>query len=244
MNRNHIGDHHVVARYLADQLSDTERKDFERYYLEHPEMVRDLEEAAQLKAGLMRLRDSGELDRLLQPRRWQQRQFRSISRALRRNAGMGAVAALAIVAVATAFWLRADNSSEPWMGPTASSLIARQGLPPRIAATYTILRTRALDADVEIELPATRQILELKVLPEVVAAGATYQASLATIDANDELREVATLSGLAAGEDEFVPLYLDSSKLRAGRYQLALSNPAGVGDAATSRFTLRVLDPS
>ena len=46
MDRKFIDDHHIVARYLADQLPDTLREEFEAYYLEHPEVVQELEATA------------------------------------------------------------------------------------------------------------------------------------------------------------------------------------------------------
>src|SRR5688572_21034668 len=66
MDRRYIDDHHVVARYLADRVTEEERSAFEAYYLEHPEVVQELEAAARFKTGLMRLRETGELDDLMQ----------------------------------------------------------------------------------------------------------------------------------------------------------------------------------
>ena len=65
MDRKYIDDHHVVARYLADHLTDDERQAFEAYYLEHPEAVKEMEAVARFKAGLHHLQQSGELDRLV-----------------------------------------------------------------------------------------------------------------------------------------------------------------------------------
>src|SRR4026208_2063020 len=66
MDRRYIDDNHVVAGYLADRLTDDEREAFEAYYLEHPDVVQELEAAARFKVGLMKLRDTGELPKLLQ----------------------------------------------------------------------------------------------------------------------------------------------------------------------------------
>ena len=46
MNLKHIYDNHVIERYLADQLDDAEREAFEAYYLQHPEVVSDMESVA------------------------------------------------------------------------------------------------------------------------------------------------------------------------------------------------------
>ena len=76
MDRRYIDQQHVVARYLADRVTDNERSEFEAYYLVHPEIVQEMEAAARFKVGLMQLRDSGELPKLLRSKpRYLQWQF-------------------------------------------------------------------------------------------------------------------------------------------------------------------------
>ncbi len=70
MDRQYIDDHHIVARYLADQLAEAEREAFEVYYLEHPEMLREIEATARFKAGLAQLQASGDLAALMKPTPW------------------------------------------------------------------------------------------------------------------------------------------------------------------------------
>ena len=69
MDRKQIEDEHIVARYLADQLSPAEVLEFEAYYTQHPTMVREIEYALRLKEGLATLRDRKELDALMKARR-------------------------------------------------------------------------------------------------------------------------------------------------------------------------------
>ncbi len=49
MDRKQIDDEHIVARYLADQLTPAEAEAFEAYYTQHPRMVREIEYALRLK---------------------------------------------------------------------------------------------------------------------------------------------------------------------------------------------------
>src|SRR5512138_3501948 len=70
MDRKQIEAEHIVARYLADQLSPAQAEEFEAYYTQHPSMVREIEHALRLKEGLATLRDRGQLDALLKARRW------------------------------------------------------------------------------------------------------------------------------------------------------------------------------
>lgn len=51
MDCKYIEDHHIVARYLADRLSDAERQSFEAYYLANPDVVQDMQAVARLKVG-------------------------------------------------------------------------------------------------------------------------------------------------------------------------------------------------
>jgi hypothetical protein len=65
MDVKHIDDHHLIERYLAEDLSASECEAFEAYYREHPEIVREMEAVARFKAGLNDLHRVGELDRLV-----------------------------------------------------------------------------------------------------------------------------------------------------------------------------------
>jgi hypothetical protein len=62
---------------------------------------------------------------------------------------------------------------------------------------------------------------------------------LARIADDDSLRAVGSMGGLIPGEDGFVSLYVDSSKLTRGRYQLALRGDAGT-DAADAVSTFKI----
>src|ERR1043165_5298786 len=99
MDRRYIDDHHVVARYLADRLTDEEREAFEAYFPEHPDVVQELEAAARFKVGLMQLRDTGELTQLLQPApRRQTWQY------------LAAAAAVAALVIGAFFFVRAPDT--------------------------------------------------------------------------------------------------------------------------------------
>ena len=233
MNRSYIDDHHVVARYLADQLSESERLAFEAYFLEHPEMVQEIEQAAQLKAGLRQLQDSGELEQL---KKAQPGRGNFLMRALRRNTRTTAIAAVALVAIVSALWLKPGMSSGPWLAAAATSLTGSLGEPLPMGGSYTILRTRGSEADVDIELPRSAQALTLRILPEGAVPAGPYRATLYSISGSKAPQQVATLGGLAPAEDDFVAMYVDSSKLLPGQYRLVLSSPANPASA----FQVRV----
>jgi hypothetical protein len=116
----------------------------------------------------------------------------------------------------------------------------KQTLP--IAGTYALVRSRGQDAAVEITLPvegaAARQI---RVLPSVFADHAGYRASLEHVEGSGGKTVIGEIGGLVAADDRFVTLYLDSSRLAAGEYEITLVGVDAESPATNAdRFTLRM----
>lgn len=233
MNRQHIDDHHIVARYLADQLSDAEREAFEAYYLEHPEIVQEMEAAARFKVGLAQLRDSGQLEALMKPTPF-----------FRQERFMGIAASLAIVALGVFLVFHRSPSSQPALVASAAELVDRLGDPLPVVATRPIMRMRSTAADLSIELPPSPQTIALRVLPEVETTPARYRITLASIDDDESLHPVAEIGGLVPDAEGFVPVFVNSAKLASGRYELALSADAGTSaeKEPPSSFLIQVMD--
>lgn len=232
MDRKYIDDHHVVARYLADQLPDAQREAFEAYYLEHPEVVQEMEAAARFKVGLLQLKESGELGALISPMPW-----------FRQQRYLAIAASIAIIAIGLLLWINRSPSAQPLVVASSIALTNRLGQPLPIASTHAVLRTRSISYDAEIELPETPQTIALRVLPEVEAQPARYRITISSIADDDTVREVAALGGLVPAEDGFVPVYLNSSKLVSGRYQLVLSGDPGTNAAdEASAFLIKISD--
>jgi hypothetical protein len=229
MDRKYIDENHIIPRYLADQLSAEECQAFETYYLDHPEILSELEATSRLKAGLMKFRDSGELEALIaQPatpsQRWQQWRY------------TGAIAAALIaLAIGLVFFVR-STSTERIIASSVAALRDASGQPLAIGATHTLIRTRG-DADVLVlMLPAPAQAIELRVLPAFKAGPDGYQVALSRVDGGSS--SPFEIDGVQPADDEFIAIYLDSARLSAGRYKLAVS---AAGTAADT-FTLVVRD--
>lgn len=232
MDRKYIDDQHVVVRYLADRLSEEERKAFEAYYLEHPQVVQEMEAAARFKIGLRQLQERGELAGLLQ-----------VKPNYRRQRFFAAAAGVAIAAVGLLFWANRGPSRAPLLVASSQALVDRLGRTLPIAGTHVILRTRGAAHDAEIVLPDTPHAIALRVLPEIEAQPPRYRITLSSIASDDSLREIATLGNLSADAEGFVPVYLNSFKLKHGRYRLVLSGDAGSSTAdAASAFLIRIAD--
>ena len=221
MDRQYIDDHHIVARYLADQLAEPEREAFEAYYLEHPEIVQEIEAAARFKAALAQLQDSGELAALLRPTPWYAR-WRYL-----------AVAAIAILAIGVAFFTR--TPAPPLMVANLTSL----GGPATVASSHSVLRRRGSPFDAEVSLPNAGGAIELRLLPEFTAAQSRYRVTLARIDADDEKEQLAQLDRLSADEDGMVSIYLNAASIPPGDYEVTISGDDPV-EEQISRFLIRV----
>ncbi|WP_129641140.1 hypothetical protein [Peristeroidobacter agariperforans] len=218
MDRQYIDDHHIVARYLADRLSDPEREAFEAYYLEHPEILREIEAAARFKSGLAQLRDSGELEALLKPTPWYAR-WRYL-----------AIAAAAVFIIGVAFYIRTPTP------PLMAANLAALGGPSTVAGSHAVLRRRGSSFDAEITLPETGEAIELRVLPEFVAETSRYRLSIARINADDKGKQVAEIEHLSAADDGMVTVYLNATRLAAGDYEVTIADD----NDRTSRFLIRV----
>ena len=218
MDRKYIDEHHIVARYLADQLSDAEREAFEAYYLEHPEMVREMEATARFKAGLASLADRGELTQLINSRP-------------ARSTGHWLALAAAVTAVAIGVTYFVRTSAPP------SSMVARmEALNLPIGITVRVERTRGL-ADVDFELPPAGTAVALQIAPDFEANPPMYRVSL-TRESDDDARPQAELDRVAA-DDGIITVYLDRSTLERGVYRLSVEGAEGT-DAADQRADFRI----
>jgi len=236
MDRQYIDDHHIVARYLADQLTDREREAFELYYLEHPGIVKDIDAAARFKAGLSQLRDNGELADLIGAQPWYRRLLRYAPYA----------AALAVVSLG-AYWIAPGSEPTQFRSPehdlaaSLSELRTVSGAPLSVASSYTILRTRGRSVDAAIELPASPAAIELRILPEFESPPARYRIVLSRANDDGSVAVVGEADGLVAAKDGFVTTFVDSRRLQPGAYELVLLSDRDSDTLdASSTFTIGV----
>ena len=222
MDRKQIEAEHIVARYLADQLSPAEAEAFEAYYIEHPSMVRDIEYTLRLKEGLATLRDRQQLTALMKARRWRWAMPISIAAAL--------VAAI----LGTWTWY-GGTPRDPPVSASLIELATGSSSPLPLGGKYLLVRVRsAASAPLQIPIPATRSALELQVLPADGAEGAPYRLTLDRLANVSEVspEPIGNVSGLTPGADGLVTAWLDSSRLQPGQYSVELTSERT--DAATS----------
>ncbi len=227
MDRKQIESEHIVARYLADQLSPAQAAEFEAYYTEHPSMVREIEYALRLKEGLATLQERGQLDALMRARRGRWAMPLSIA------------AAIAVAIIGGWTWY-----GDPQPAPVASTLddlMSGTSAPLPIGGKYLLVRMRsANDGTLQIPLPASRSALELQMLPSGGTTGAPYRVSLTRADADGGAERIGEARGLALGSDGLVTAWLDSAQLQPGRHTVELT-PANAGPAMPAdRFVIEV----
>jgi hypothetical protein len=221
----------VANRYLADQLSEPERAAFETELCENPAVLRELEATARFKLGLAKLRETGELDELLHPKPWYRQPL------LRAAAAGLAILLVGILIVRVA---RLDAEA-PLLAASVRSLSHENVL--AVGATVVIFRNRSDIVDATVELPAVPQAIELRVMPDTASSSGRYRATLFRIRA-DESREPLPepAEGLVETADGFISVFVDSSRLPAGRYQLDIRAEAGGGaPVATDSFFIRAV---
>jgi hypothetical protein len=226
MDRKQIEAEHIVARYLADQLSPSEAEAFEAYYTEHPSMVREIEYALRLKEGLATLRDRQQLDALMRAKRW------------RRALPLSIAAAVAGAALGTWTWYGPSGDEGPVAAGSVQELLENTQATLPLGGKYMLVRVRSAEqVPLEIPLPAQRSAIELTVLPTGGAAAAPYHLVL---EAQGTSKPIAEVAGLAPGSDGLVAAWLDSERIQRGQYTVELTSERGEAAVPAERFVIEL----
>ena len=226
MDRKQIEDEHIVARYLADQLTPAEALAFEAYYTEHPSMVREIEQTLRLKEGLATLRDRQQLDGLMRAKRWRWAMPLSIA------------AGLTVLIVGAWTW-RGSVGGIP-VAHSLDDLVAEANAPLPLGGKYLLVRVRGVDAALEIPLPRERSALELQMLPTAGSAGAPYRFEISKLGDGTNSQRVGGTGGLSPGADGLVTAVLDSARLQPGRYSVELTPAQADATAPADRFVIEL----
>jgi hypothetical protein len=226
MDRHTIDEQHIIARYLAGQLSEAESAAFEAYYTAHPEVVREIEHTLRLKEGLAVLRDRGELDALLHRRNYW-------------RPAMGLAAGIAALVIGVWLWM-GQTTVAPIVG-TVAALVDAQGKPLHVASTHMLVRMRGPAPVVEIPLPKERSAIELQMIPSSrTDRGDNYRVLLGRLDATNAVTPIAETRATANSGGGSVTAYLDSGRLERGRYAIEITPEGASPGTPGDRFVVEI----
>lgn len=235
-----VPDPTLANRYLAGQLSAAEQAEYEALLREHPEVLRELEAVARLKVGLAKLQEQGSLDALIDAPA-------SAGRfGLLRHPGLVALAASLMLAVVGALLWNNTQSRAPALYASLDELQAHGAR--ALVAQFTLVRTRAAQAGVQVAAPPAQQALALRILPDVPAGSSGYRVELyrAQGDGAAAGKPLAISPASQPAADSFITLYANSELLGEGSYVLKVA-PAGTPAAGVAaepeEFQIRVTKP-
>ncbi len=225
MNAN-LHDPTLANRYLTDKLSEQERHDYEALLVSSPDAVSELEATARLKVGLLKLRETGELDHLLERRTPSLHNFLT-----------PLAAALAVIVIGVTLWLPKlrHPGQAPLLFASHVSLVEKSGRSLPVAVTAAFYSKRAAIPVERIEKPATPSAVVLRVLPAPLNRSHAYRLSLSRLrDAAFEV--LAQIGDLKPADDGFIECYADSARLTPGRYEVIVTDQATPPGTAAGVF--------
>jgi hypothetical protein len=200
IDRGQVLEQRWAERYVAGQLAPEEIREFEEIMLEHPEVLEQVEHVRTLKLGLKTLRDRGELQEL-------------VGVSTRNTQWWFAAAAAAVVCAFGLFWLK-SSEAPPILAASIDQLTTGRR---QVSATndFLIARTRGAEA-IAIEAPSADPVVALRIL---VPASRVDKAHHVELFRGKEL--IAKVDVIPGGD--YLPVYLDTSRLESGDYSLRLT---------------------
>ena len=219
----------VIVPYLAGGLPADESDAFEQYVSEHPGICAEIEQALKFKEGLARLRERGELDALLR------------APASRRWVPYAAAASVALATLAGLLWLQLRSPAPAILFLAPSELAARHHQTVTVRGSYVLARTRGSANATDVTVPSQPGAIELRIVPSGASNDIHYSVGLR------QLHGAAPPTKIEAGPvaaDGYVTIYVDSSQLTPGDYELSLTPVVSDGSPTESdRFVIRLKQP-
>jgi hypothetical protein len=217
-----------VRDYLVGRLSEEERRSFEERLVRDPELVREFEQALELREGLKELQAQGHF---IEP----------LARPVARTAGLRMwlplLAAAAVAGIALFLWTQRSAAPSGVLTSAPESAAAAGGA-ATVVAHFTFVSMRGATTP-DLDLPS-RGLIEFRAAPGMQKTASRYRMTLVRDDEAGPSRSVGTLSELALGEDGYVHGYADAARLAPGSYLLRIdSGTAGAGASEEFAFNLR-----
>jgi hypothetical protein len=196
-------------RYVLGRMTEEEEQQFEVSMLEQPEIAAHVRVTQQIRAGLLRLDERGDLDRLSMARPWT-KSWRALA---------SAAAVVFAVGIGLVLYIRQPDSIQ--------SVIA--GSPARLGyansrtgttASYVLAHTRGRSDVLLIRITGSEPI-EIGIVPDLLDSSGKYRVTLQR-QASDQFIPIGSASGLTIDANGSIPVYVNPTGLPAGRYSLLL----------------------
>ena len=212
-----------AQRYVFGRMTEEEAQRFEISMLEHPEIAAHVRLTRQIRGGLQRLAERGDLDRL------------SVARPRAKSWRVLASAAAVLLAVGTGVLLYLRQPE------TLRSVIA--GSPARLGFTntatrttlsYVLAHTRGRPETLLIRITGLGPI-EIRILPDLLDSSGDYRVTLQR-RAGDQIIPMGSAAGLTADANGLVPMYVSPTELVPGEYTVILKGHA----TAEEKYRFRI----
>jgi hypothetical protein len=217
-----------VRDYLVGRLSDGDRRSFEERMARDPELVREFEQALELREGLKELQAQGYFIKpLARPA--------AVARSLR--TWLPLLAAAAITGIAFILWTQRDATPSDVLTASPESAATVAGA-AKVTAHFTFISMRGA-ATPDLDRPSSG-VIEFRAAPGMHGNASRYRMTLVRTDGGGASRSVGTLAELALGGDGYVHGYVAAARLSPGSYRLRIdSGSAGAGASEDFAFNLR-----
>jgi hypothetical protein len=194
-------------------------------------MFREIEAAARFKVGLAKLDETKQLQAIVD----------GAPKAARPAAFRVAAVVAGLVVGGAVIYGAVVSLRVPVMGATVAEASGRFRTPLPTIQTKAIMRFRDTEEpEPTFELPAEPSVISLKVLP-AIEGEESYRALLSSIN-EDGRSQVGAAAKLKPADDFFVTLFLNSTKMSPGRYEVIVvpeGSPANSSHSSGFTFELK-----
>jgi hypothetical protein len=210
-------------RYVLGRMTEEEEQQFEISMLEHSEIAVHVRLAQQIRAGLQRLDERGDLSRLSAagPRM----EFRRVL--------ASAAAMVFAIGIGLLLYLWQPETTRHVIAGSPTQLGFANSRPGTIAS-YMLAHTRGRPDVLLIRITGSGPI-EIRIVPDLLDSSGKYRVTLQR-QAGDHLVPIGSASGLTVDANGLIPMYVTPTGLVAGQYTLILKGQT----TAEEKYRLRI----
>lgn len=128
--------------------------------------------------------------------------------------------------------LRWNMEPVPMIAADLSALLDNDGNALQLGRSYAVRRKRIAVYDAVIDLPPSRDAVELRVVPDQEAAPGSYRVPLRSLKEGSKVEVVRLDERLMPRADGYISVFAASALLAPGAYELALTTEGAGPDTA------------